>query len=107
MTNREKEEILLDNEEFNEYIAKANGQEQFLMQLEALRSCYIPSNRIYNEAHEENENLPIEKVREALKDKMTNARFDYLIHSHRIDSIFIKKVLGSVYEDCSLSHTMS
>ena len=34
---------------------------------------------------------------------MTNARFDYLIHSHRIDSIFIKKVLGSVYEDCSLS----
>ena len=73
------------------------------MQLEALRSCYIPSNRIYNEAHEENENLPIEKVREALKDKMTNARFDYLIHSHRIDSIFIKKVLGSVYEDCSLS----
>ena len=103
LTNREKEEILLDNEEFNEYIAKANGQEQFLMQLEALRSCYIPSNRIYNEAHEENENLPIEKVREALKDKMTNARFDYLIHSHRIDSIFIKKVLGSVYEDCSLS----
>ena len=103
LTNREKEEILLDNEEFNEYIAKANGQEQFLMQLEALRSCYIPSNRIYNEAHEENEKLPIEKVREALKDKMTNARFDYLIHSHRIDSIFIKKVLGSVYEDCSLS----
>lgn len=103
LTNREKEEILLDNEEFNEYIAKANGQEQFLMQLEALRSCYIASNRIYNEAHEENEKLPIEKVREALKDKMTNARFDYLIHSHRIDSIFIKKVLGSVYEDCSLS----
>jgi excinuclease ATPase subunit len=103
LTNREKEEILLDNEEFNEYIAKANGQEQFLMQLEALRSCYIPSNRIYNEAHEENDELPIEKVREALKDKMKNARFDYLIHSQRTDSIFIKKVLGSVYEDCSLS----
>ena len=103
LPNREKEEILLDNEEFNEYIAKANGQEQFLMQLETLRSCYIPSNRIYNEAHEENEKLPIEKVREALKDEMTNARFDYLIHSQRIDSIFIKKVLGSIYEDCSLS----
>ena len=103
LTNREKEEILLDNEEFNEYIAKANGQEQFLMQLEALRSCYIPSNRIYNEAHEENDELPIEKVREALKDKMKNARFDDLIHSQRTDSIFIKKVLGSVYEDCSLS----
>ncbi|MBF1525846.1 MAG: AAA family ATPase [Prevotella pallens] len=103
LPNREKEEILLDNEEFNEYIAKANGQEQFLMQLETLRSCYIPSNRIYNEAHEENEKLPIEKVREALKDKMRKARFDYLIHSQRIDSIFIKKVLGSIYEDCSLS----
>lgn len=101
LTNREKEEILLDNEEFNEYIAKANGQEQFLMQLEALRSCYIPSNRIYNEAHEENDELPIEKVREALKDKMENARFDYLIHSQRTDSIFIKKVLSSNYEDCS------
>jgi len=103
LPDREKEETLLDNEKFNEYVARSNGQEQFLMQLEALRSCYIPSNRIYNEAHEENEKLPIEKVREALKDKMTNARFDYLIHSHRIDSIFIKKVLGSVYEDCSLS----
>ena len=103
LTNREKEEILLDNEEFNEYIAKANGQEQFLMQLEALRSCYIPSNRIYNEAHEENDELPIEKVREALKDEMIKAKYDYLIHSQRIDSIFIKKVLGSIYEDCSLS----
>lgn len=103
LTNREKEEILLDNEEFNEYIAKANGQEQFLMQLEALRSCYIPSNRIYNEAHEENEKLPIEKVCEALKDEMIKAKYDFLIHSQRIDSIFIKKVLGSIYEDCSLS----
>ena len=103
LPNREKEEILLDNEEFNEYIAKANGQEQFLMQLETLRSCYIPSNRIYNEAHEENEKLPIEKVCEALKHKMRKARFNYLIHSQRIDSIFIKKVLGSIYEDCSLS----
>ena len=103
MTNREKEEILLDNEEFNEYIAKANGQEQFLMQLKALRSCYIPSNRIYNEAHGENEKLPIEKVCEALKDEMLKAKYDYLIHSQRIDSIFIKKVLGSIYEDCSLS----
>ena len=103
LTSREKEEILLDNEEFNEYIAKANGQEQFLMQLEALRSCYIPSNRIYNEAHEENEKLPIEKVCEALKDEMIKAKYDFLIHSQRIDSIFIKKVLGSIYEDCSLS----
>ena len=103
LTNREKEEILLDNEEFNEYIAKANGQEQFLMQLETLRSCYIPSNRIYNEAHEENEKLPIEKVCEALMAEMKTAKYDYLIHSQRIDSIFIKKVLGSIYEDCSIS----
>lgn len=103
MTNREKEEILLDNEEFNEYIAKANGQEQFLMQLETLRSCYIPANRIYNEAHEENEKLPIEKVCEALMAEMKTAKYDYLIHSQRIDSIFIKKVLGSIYEDCSIS----
>lgn len=101
LPNREKEEILLDNEEFNEYIAKANGQEQFLMQLKTLRSYYIPANRIYNEAYEENEKLPIEKVREALKDKMRKARFDYLIHSQRIDSKFIKKVLDTNYEDCS------
>jgi excinuclease ATPase subunit len=41
LTNREKEEILLDNEEFNEYIAKANRQKQFLMQLKTLRSYYL------------------------------------------------------------------
>ena len=52
LSSREREEILLNNEEFNEQIANANGQNQFLMQLEALRSYYIPSNRIYNEAYE-------------------------------------------------------
>ena len=103
LTNREKEEILLDNEEFNEYIARANGQEQFLMQLEALRSCYIPSNRIYNEAHEENDKLPIEKVREALKVKMKNAHENYLLYSQEVDSKFIKKVLYPDYEDCPQS----
>ena len=76
MTNREKEEILLDNEEFNEYIAKANRQKQFLMQLKTLRSYYIPANRIYNEAHEENDELPIEKVREALMAELEIAQQD-------------------------------
>ena len=101
LPNREKEEILLDNEEFNEYIAKANGQEQFLMQLKTLRSYYIPANRIYNEAHEENEKLPIEKVREALMTEMETAQQDYLLYSQQVDSKFIKKVLDTNYEDCS------
>ena len=101
LTNREKEEILLDNEEFNEYIAKANGQKQFLMQLKNLRSCYIPANRIYNEAYEENEKLPIEKVREALMTEMETAQQDYLLYSQQVDSKFIKKVLDTNYENCS------
>lgn len=100
LTNREKEEILLDNEEFNEYIAKANRQKQFLMQLKTLRSYYIPANRIYNEAHEENEKLPIEKVREALMAELETAQQDYLRYSQEVDSKFIKKVLYPDYEDC-------
>lgn len=101
LPNREKREILLDNEEFNEHIAKSNGQEQFLMQLETLRSYYIPANRIYNEAHEENDELPIEKVREALMDKMETAQQNYLFYSQQVDSNFIKKVLDPNYEVCS------
>lgn len=101
LTNREKEEILLDNEEFNEYIAKANRQKQFLMQLKTLRSYYIPANRIYNEAHEENDELPIEKVREALMAELETAQQDYLRYSQEVDSKFIKKVLYPDYEDCS------
>ena len=100
LTNREKEEILLDNEEFNEYIAKANRQKQFLMQLKTLRSYYIPANRIYNEAHEENDELPIEKVREALMAELEIAQQDYLRYSQEVDSKFIKKVLYPDYEDC-------
>lgn len=103
LTNREKEEILLDNEEFNEYIAKANRQKQFLMQLRTLRSYYIPANRIYNEAHEENDELPIEKVREALMTELETAQQDYLRYSQEVDSKFIKKVLYPDYEDCPQS----
>ena len=100
LPDREKEETLLDNEKFNEYVASSNGQEQFLMQLRTLRSYYIPANRIYNEAHEENEKLPIEKVREALMAELKSARRDYLLYSQEVDSKFIKKVLYPDYEDC-------
>ena len=100
-SDREKEEILLNNEKFNEYIAKSNGQSQFLMQLRTLRSCYIPANRIYNEAHEENDELPIEKVREALMAELETAQQDYLLYSQEVDSNFIKKVLNSYAEVCS------
>lgn len=100
LPDREKEETLLDNEKFNEYVARSNGQEQFLMQLRTLRSYYIPANRIYNEAHEENEKLPIEKVREALMTEMETAQQDYLRYSQEVDSKFIKKVLDTNYEDC-------
>ena len=103
LSDREKEEVLLDNEIFNEYISESNGQEQFLMQLKTLRSHYIPANRIYNDAHEENEKLPIEKVREALMAEIETAQKDYLRYSQEVDSNFIKKVLDPNYEVCSLA----
>lgn len=98
LSDREKEDVLLDNEIFNEYISESNGQRQFLMQLETLRSCYIPANRIY---HEENDELPIEKVCEALMAELEFAQRDYLRYSQEVDSKFIKKVLYPDYEDCS------
>ena len=73
------------------------------MQLKTLRSYYIPANRIYNEAHEENEKLPIEKACEALMDEMKDAQQDYLLYSQEVDSKFIKKVLYPDYEDCPQS----
>ena len=101
LSSREREEILLNNEEFNEQIANANGQNQFLMQLEALRSYYIPSNRIYNEAHEENDELPIEKIRKDLMFELTKAQRDFLLYSQQVDSKFIKSLLVACDVECS------
>ena len=101
LSTREKEEIFLDNDDFNEQIASANGQSQFLMQLEALRIYFIPSNRIYNEAHEENDELPIEKVRKALTTEITKAQRDFLLYSQQVDSKFIKSLLTSCEVECS------
>ena len=101
LSSREKEEALLNNEEFNEQIANANGQSQFLMQLEAIRTYYIPSNRIYNEAHEENDELPIEKIRKALMAELTRAQRDFLLYSQQVDSKFIKSLLVACDVECS------
>lgn len=90
--NTDKE--LLKNKRFNEYIAHSIGQDVFLMQLESLQTKFIHANRIYNEANEKNDVLPIQKIRTKLQQELSFAYQDYLLQSQRIDSQFIKRVIS-------------
>lgn len=85
---------LLRNKRFNEYIAHDIGQDIFLMQLESLRTKFIHANRIYNEANEKNDVLPIQKIRQKLQKYLSWAYQNYLQQSQRIDSQFIKRVIS-------------
>lgn len=85
---------LLKNKRFNEYIAHDIGQDIFLMQLESLRTKFIHANRIYNEANEENDVLPIQRIRQTLQKELSLAYQNYLQQSQRIDSQFIKRVIS-------------
>lgn len=69
---------LLKNKRFNEYIAHDIGQDIFLMQLESLRTKFIHANRIYNEANEENDVLPIQRIRQTLQKELSLAYQNYL-----------------------------
>lgn len=84
----------LKNKRFNEYIAHDIGQDMFLMQLESLQTKFIHANRIYNEAYEKNDILPIQRIRQKLQKELSLAYQDYLQQSQRIDSQFIKRVIS-------------
>ena len=93
--NSNKINILLQNNKlFNEYIAHDIGQDIFLMQLESLQTKFIHANRIYNEANEKNDILPIQRIRQILQHKLNTAYQHYLSQSQRIDSQFIKHVIS-------------
>lgn len=92
--NKIEDKNLLKNKRFNEYIAHKMGQDIFLMQLESLRTKFIHANRIYNEANEENNVLPIQKIRQKLQKELSLAYQNYLQQSQRIDSQFIKRVIS-------------
>lgn len=85
---------LLKNKQFNEYIAHDIGQDIFLMQLESLRTKFIHANRIYNEANEKNDILPIQRIRQKLQKELSSAYQNYLQQSQRIDSQFISRVIS-------------
>lgn len=85
---------LLKNKRFNEYIAHDIGQDIFLMQLESLQTKFIHANRIYNEANEKNDVLPIQRIRQQLQNRLSLAYQNYLQQSQRIDSQFIKRVIS-------------
>lgn len=63
----------LKNKRFNEYIAHDIGQDMFLMQLESLQTKFIHANRIYNEAYEKNDILPIQRIRQKLQKELSLA----------------------------------
>lgn len=92
--NKKTDNDLLKNKRFNEYVANDIGQDMFLMQLENLQTKFIHANRIYNEANEENDVLPIQKIRLKLQMGLSLAYQNYLQQSQRIDSQFIKRVIS-------------
>ena len=89
----EWQKILLNNKAFNEAVSQAQGQGIFVMQLEGISTKFIHANRIYNEANQENEELPIQKIRHSLQKRLKSLYNDFLESSQRIDSRFINKVI--------------
>lgn len=80
------------------------------MHLDGISTKFIHANRIYNEANQENEELPIQKIRHSLQEKLRFAYNDFLENSQRIDNKFINKVIDpqkeviskEQYEDLAL-----
>lgn len=89
------------NRAFNEVIAHSLGQDIFLMQLDTLRTKFIHANRIYNEAKEENDYLPIQRIRERLQEELNDAYQYYLQQSQRIDSQFITRIISKAKSEVS------
>ncbi len=85
--------ILLNNKTFNETVSQAQGQGLFIMLLEGISTKFIHANRIYNEANQKNEELPIQKIRHSLQKKLKDAYNEFLESSQRIDNKFINKAI--------------
>lgn len=85
--------ILLNNKAFNEAVSQSQSQGLFVMQLEGISTKFIHANRIYNEANQENEELPIQKIRSSLQKRLKLLYNGFLESSQRIDSRFINKVI--------------
>lgn len=86
---------LVYTREFNEIVAHSIGQDQFLMQLEGIQTTFIRSNRIYNEANEDNELTPVEKIQKKMMLLLQEARSNYLLQSQRIDNEFIHQIIST------------
>ena len=93
--------FLMDNRSFNEIIAHALGQDSFILQLEVLQVIFIHSNRIFNEANEENKHLPVEKIQKDLQTELSKVQRRYYELSQRVDGNFIQQVVSNRTNDTS------
>lgn len=95
LQHHQRERILLDCPTFNEYIAHSQNQDRFLMQLQTIRTTFVPANRIYVENLSENEQLPILRISSSLQTILEKSKVDFLSYSQYEDSSFIKEILSS------------
>ena len=89
------DEFLLHSEVFNNLLVEKNGQSGFMMQLQLIRSAYIPANRIYQDAFSTDSELPIEHVVDKIRDKLGFVKMKYFTESVSDDSKFIKEILAN------------
>ena len=94
LQHHQRERILLECPPFNEYIAHSQNQDRFLMQLQTIRTTFVPANRIYVENLSENEQLPILRISSSLQTILEKSKVDFLSYSQYEDSSFIKEILA-------------
>lgn len=88
------DKYLSENSAFNEIVANNQNQEAFLMMLQSIRTKFISANRIYKETQEREEELPIEKVVDKIKEELEKVRMRYVNASISDDALFIKEILS-------------
>ena len=84
---------VLFTKEFNYRLAGIQGQDGFMMQLEQLRSKFIPANRIYPAGENSGVQLPIERIQDSIRGKLNEIRDIYNRESTSDDARFVSELL--------------
>ncbi len=86
---------ILYTRDFNYKLARRQNQDGFMMQLEQLRTKFIPANRIYLTKENEDAELPIERIENGIQEKLNEIRIIYNSESTADDARFVNDLLSA------------
>lgn len=88
--------VVMGDTPFYEFLARSQGQDQFLLRLNSLSIVFIPANRIYkNEDEGEEAVSPLKKASAELQETLKHVQYDYYYTSQQSDSELMETLLQS------------